>query len=89
MANSSPIAVTREELLAIVREAIVEASHSLNAEEREWVQDAMKIQAQRLAFRKAVIEKTTVALVWAAIVISSTFAWHVFREWLVAHGYKP
>lgn len=93
--SSSPIVVTREELLAIVRDAILEASQyqwdtpPMTAEEQEWVRDAMKIQAQRLAFRKAVIEKTTVALVWAAIVISSTFAWQVFREWLVAHGYKP
>ena len=92
---SSPITVTREELLTIVRDAIVEAPQHqwsnapLSPEEQEWVRTAIKAESTKLAFRKAVIEKTTVALVWAAIVISTTFAWQVFREWLIAHGYKP
>ena len=81
--------VTKQDIIDILQETLEVQPKQLTDEEIQYVKLAIKAEAKKIAFRTAVIEKTTVALVWAAIVLGSTFAWHVFREWLVNHGYKP
>jgi len=93
--NFPPLTVTRDDLRSIVTEAIVEASRQnilsaqLSADEHRWVQMAIQAEASKLAFRKAVIEKTITGLIWLAIVGAGTALWQVTYEWLVNHGYKP
>ena len=93
--TSAPLTVTRDDLRFIVTEAIVEASRQniisaqLSDEEHRWVQMAIQAEAAKLAFRKAVIEKTITGLIWLAIVGVGTAIWTVTYEWLVNHGYKP
>jgi cytochrome c biogenesis factor len=62
--------LTKEELLEVVKSAVASAveSHPLSPEEIQWVRLAIKSEAERAAFRKAVIQKTLVSLVWAGVV---------------------
>lgn len=62
--------LSKEELLEVVRSAVAAAveSHPLSQEEIHWVRLAIQAEAERAAFRKAVIEKTLVSLVWAGVV---------------------
>ena len=62
--------LTKEELLEVVKAAVASAveSHPLSPEEVQWVRLAIQSEAERAAFRKAVIQKTLVSLVWAAVV---------------------
>ena len=62
--------LTKEELLEVVKAAVASAveSHPLSPEEIQWVRLAIQSEAERAAFRKAVIEKTLISLVWAAAV---------------------
>jgi hypothetical protein len=46
---------------------------------------AIEREAQSMAFRKAVIEKSAIALVWACIVGFGI----VMKEYFSAHGWKP
>lgn len=46
-------------------------------------------EAQRAAFRQAVIDKTMTALVWAALAGLGTVIWTMFREYAQAHGWRP
>ena len=48
-----------------------------------WVELAIKKQAQSIAFREAIIEKSITGLVWAGIVGIGL----ILREWLNAHGW--
>jgi hypothetical protein len=93
---SQTISVTKQELQDIVTEAIVEASKQniisaqLSDEEHRWVQMAIQAEASKLAFRKAVIEKTITGLIWLGITGFGAAVWTVTYEWLVNHGvYKP
>jgi hypothetical protein len=76
-------AVTKEDMLHSMRRVVKEAiatAPQLSAEEAEWVRAAIKIQAQRIALRKAIIEKTFVGLVWAAIVATGTYVANYFHS---------
>jgi hypothetical protein len=46
---------------------------------------AIKKEAQSIALRQAIIEKSLTGLVWAAIVGVGA----MFLQWATAHGYKP
>ena len=72
-------------------EAIVEAVKSnypqpacLTDEEQQWVRMAIKVQADRAALRKAVIEKSLAGLAWAAIAGICT----ILMDGLRSHGWK-
>lgn len=79
----------REDLLSAVQQIFDSQKPQLSDEEHRWVQMAIKAEAKKAAFRQAVIEKTLTALVWALIVLLASGAWHILREWLINHGYKP
>ena len=51
---------TKLELVELLKAAVVQAVevHPLTDEETKWVRMAIKSEADRAAFRKAVIEKT-------------------------------
>ena len=51
-------------------------------EEHVWVKMAIQREAQMIAFRRAVIEKTFIGLVWAGIIGLGI----VIREYAIAHG---
>jgi len=72
-------------------EAIVEAVKSnypqpacLTDEEQQWVRMAIKVQADRAALRKAVIEKSLAGLAWAGLVGLGTLV----LDGLRIHGLK-
>ena len=60
-------------------------SNPLTDEERSWVRLAIKKEAQSIAFRQAVIEKSLGGLVWAAI----AFIGYLGMQFLQAKGFKP
>ncbi len=77
----------RSELLRIVVQAAVREampSSLLSEEQYRWVELAIQKEAQSIAFRKAVIEKTTLGLIWSGIIGLGL----IFKEFLVAHGIK-
>ena len=81
----------RTELLrAAVSEAVKEAMPSslLSDEQYRWVELAIQREAQSIAFRKAVIEKTLTGLIWAALGGLGTLVWAVGKEFFAAHGWK-
>lgn len=57
--------MNKNELIALLKEVVQEAveSHPLSDEEVQWVRMAIAAEAQRAAFRKAVIEKTFIGLI--------------------------
>lgn len=57
----------------------------LNAEEHRWVQLAIRKEAQTIAFRQSVIDKTLTGLVWAMIVGAGI----ILKEYFASHGWKP
>lgn len=57
----------------------------LTDDEHRWIQLAIQSEAQSIAFRRAVIEKSLTGLVWALIVGIGM----VLREYFTAHGWKP
>jgi len=75
--------LTKDELLALVKEAIVEAVevHPLTPEEVQWVRLAIKAEAERAALRKAIIEKTLAGLAWTALCAIGIW----FLDWFNAH----
>lgn len=74
---------TRLELIALVKSAVSEAveAHPLSPEEVHWVRMAIEAEANKAAFRKAVIEKTFVGLISAAALAGG--AWVV--DFFVSH----
>ena len=74
---------TQEQLIQKVVEA-VQAQQHLTDEEAQWVRLAIKREAQSIALRQAIIEKTLTALVWAALIGLGI----VFKEFLFNHGAK-
>lgn len=80
----------RAQFVADVAEAINNTIPSpLSLDEAQWVRMAIRKEAQSIAFRQAVIEKTTGALIVAAVVTIGGFIWTVLREYGIAHGWKP
>lgn len=72
----------RETVTQAVKEAMPTAL--LNSDEHRWVQLAIKREAQTIAFRQSVIDKTLTGLVWALIVGLGV----IIKEYLAAHGWK-
>jgi hypothetical protein len=75
---------TKLELIQLVKAAVAEAveSHPLSPEEVHWVRMAIKAEANRAAFRKAVIEKTLAGLAIAGLVVIAGIFMNGFREYL-------
>jgi len=62
----------------------------LTVGQHRWVEMAIEREAQTLAFRRAIIEKTTGALVWAIIAGLALLIWVPMREFIQLHFWnKP
>jgi hypothetical protein len=57
--------MNKADLVLLLKEVVKEAveSHPLSDDEVQWVRMAIAAEAQRAAFRKAVIEKTFIGLI--------------------------
>lgn len=75
----------RDELIKAIAAEIRTSAPVLSDDELVWVRMAIKKEAQSIALRQAIIEKSLAGLVWAAI----AFCGYLFKEWATAHGYKP
>ena len=75
----------REEFIKDVAAAIRISEPVLTADEVQYVKLAIKKEAQSIALRNAIIEKTLAGLAWSAIVGLGI----LIVEWAKAHGYKP
>lgn len=85
-ANSTRIDGLERDMHQTVVRAVKEAMPNalLNAEEYRWVQLAIRGEAQRIAFRQSVIDKTLTGLVWALILGVGIMV----KEYLSSHGLK-
>lgn len=77
----------RDELISAIASAVRQRATDtqLTDDEQRWVRMAIKKEAQSIALRQAIIEKSLAGLVWAAIVGIGA----MFLQWATAHGYKP
>lgn len=76
----------RAELVLEITTALTCATKpQLTDEELQWVRLAIKREAQSIALRQAVIEKTLVGLVWMLVCAVG----YIFFDWAKAHGFKP
>ncbi len=73
----------RNELITAITSAI-KSSSQLTEEEQEWVRMAIQREAQSIALRRAIIEKSLSGLVWSAIVGCG----YIFLDFLKNHGVK-
>lgn len=75
---------TRKELVSLVKAAVSEAveAHPLSPDEVHWVRMAIQAEANRAAFRKAVIEKTLGGLALAAAVAVAGIFMAGFKNYL-------
>ena len=71
------------EIAAAIRIRSTDAG--LSEEEQRWVKLAIQAEAQRIEFRKKVIEKTLLSLIWAGVVGMG----YIVLGWATNHGYKP
>jgi hypothetical protein len=71
------------EIAAAIRIRSTDAG--LSEEEQRWVRLAIQVEAQRIEFRKTVIEKTLLSLIWAGVVGLG----YIILGWATNHGYKP
>lgn len=75
----------RAELIADLKEALSDApSPQLSEEEHQWVKMAIQKEAQSIALRQAIIEKSLSSLVWSGIVGMGI----VLLEYLRNHGLR-
>jgi hypothetical protein len=74
----------REILEEIVARALDAKAPVLSDEEQMWVRMAIKKEAQSIALRQAVIEKTITALIWSGILGFGVVLLEFFRN----HGFK-
>jgi hypothetical protein len=74
----------RAQLIADLKEALQLHPAQLTEEEQAWVRLAIQREAQSIAFRKAIIEKTITGLVWSAVVGCG----YVFLDFLRNHGLR-
>lgn len=74
--------INKEELLSLLKEVISEVveSHPLSDEEVQWVRLAIQAQAQKKAFRQAVIDKTLLGLLSSGILWVCYQALDLFRN---------
>ena len=77
----------RDQLIAAIATAVRQRATDTNLsdDEQRWVRMAIKKEAQSIALRQAIIEKSLAGLVWAAIVGMGA----MFLQWATAHGYRP
>ena len=75
---------TRLELVQLVKQAVNEAveQHPLSPDEVHWVRMAIQAEANRAAFRKAVIEKTLAGLALAAAIALAGIFMSGFKEFM-------
>lgn len=73
----------RTELITELMHQLKEVN-SLTDDEQRWVRMAIEREAQSIALRKAIIEKTLTGLVWMIVVGIG----YVFLEFLKDHGFK-
>ena len=76
--------INKEELVAILKKVINESveSHPLSDEEAEWVRLAIQEQVRRAKFRQAVIDKTLIGLMSAALLwIGSKMVEVIMAHW--------
>ena len=71
------------EIAAAIR--IRSTDTGLSEEEQRWVRLAIQAEVQRIEFRKTVIEKTLLSLIWAGVVGLG----YIILGWATNHGYKP
>ena len=80
--------MTPEERAAFAQEVVCmlgsQQNTTLTPEEHEWVKLAIKREAQSIALRQAVIEKSLTSLIWAVIV----GAGYVLLDFAKNHGIK-
>lgn len=74
----------RAALIADLAELLKPATPQLSDDEHTWVKLAIQKEAQAIALRKAVIEKTLAGLVWSGLVGLG----YVFIDFLKNHGFK-
>ena len=74
----------RSLLISDLLVALKSSDACLNAEEQQWVKNAIKAQNDMERLRKAIIEKTLAGLIWAAILGLGYLIVDFFRN----HGLK-
>jgi len=74
----------RAELVIAITSAIKSSAAQLTEEEQEWVRMAIQREAQSIALRRAIIEKSLSSLVWSALVGGG----YIFLDFLKNHGIK-
>lgn len=74
----------RNALIEDIAAAIKSTEPVLSQEEIQYVRMAIKREAQSIAFRDAIIEKSLTGLIWAAIVGLG----YMIKEWLNSHGLR-
>ncbi len=74
--------MTKDDLISLLKEVVYEAveAHPLSDEEIQWVRMAIKAEADRAEFRKAVIEKTFVGLMSTMLLGVGAYALEYFRS---------
>lgn len=75
-----PEHIDKEELLFLIKEAVTQAAveHPLSPEEIQWVRMAIEAEAQKKAFRQAVIDKTLIGLISAGLLWVGTKIVEIF-----------
>ena len=74
----------KDELIQLIKDAVTQVaeSHPLSPEEVQWVRMAIEAEAQKKAFRQAVIDKTLISLVGAGVLwIGSKLIELVLAHW--------
>ena len=74
----------RADLIADISEAIKKIPTVLSDDEHRWVQMAIKKDAQTIAFRTAVIEKSLLGV----LAVIGAGAIYVIIDFLKSHGFK-
>jgi len=75
----------RHALIQDIVHAVKATEPNLSNDEQQWVKLAIKKEAQSIALRNAIIEKTLSGLAWAGVV----GMFYLVVEWAKSHGYKP
>jgi chorismate mutase len=74
----------RAEFIAELKAAMHQTPICLSEEEQQWVRMAIQREAQSIALRRAIIEKTLASLAWSAVVGLGL----MFMSYLKDHGWK-
>jgi hypothetical protein len=75
----------RHQFIDDVAAAIQAKSTVLTDDEQRWVRMAIQSEAQSIALRQAIIEKSLTSLVWSAIVGMG----YILLAWATSRGFKP